>query len=265
MIEKREPDVRGDDPIVLRAEELDVGYGKLRAARSLDLHVAAGEVVSLIGANGVGKTTTLLTLAGELPALGGRVRWEGRPITEPLHVRARRGLAFIPEERSVVATMSVRDNLRLGGVSTSDAIAIFPELGPLIGRRAGLLSGGEQQMLTLARALARSPKAVIVDELSLGLAPLVAERLVQALRDVAAGGVAVLVVEQNLGRTLALSDRFYLMRGGRIKLSARSADYRERTDELEQLLVGAAMNLENPDNPENPGTRESLEPQGSER
>lgn len=256
MIEEREAAVRGDDTIVLQAEDLDVGYGKLRAARSLDLHVAAGEVVSLIGANGVGKTTTLLTLAGELPALGGRVRWEGRPTTEPLHVRARRGLAFIPEEKSVVATMSVKDNLRLGGVSASDAIAIFPELGPLVGRRAGLLSGGEQQMLTLARALARSPKAVIVDELSLGLAPLVAERLVQALRDVAAKGVAVLVVEQNLWRTLALSDRFYLMREGRIKLSAKSADYRERTDELEQMLVGAATN---------PDTREPSEPRGSER
>jgi branched-chain amino acid transport system ATP-binding protein len=230
----------GTDEIVVQAEDLDVGYGQLVAARSLDLQVAAGEVVALIGANGVGKTSTLLTLVGELPALGGQVRWRGKRTTDGLHVRARRGLAFIPEDRSVVMGLSVRDNLRLGGVSADSAVAIFPELGRLLGRRAGLLSGGEQQMLTLARALSRSPKAVIVDELSLGLAPIIADRLMLALRDAASNGVAVLVVEQNLARALMLADRFYLMRDGRIKLRAKSADYRERLDELEEMLVGPA-------------------------
>jgi branched-chain amino acid transport system ATP-binding protein len=228
------------DKIVLQAENLDAGYGKLIAARSLDLRVAAGEIVALIGPNGAGKTTTLLTLAGDLPALGGTVRWHGKPTTDALHVRARRGLSFIPEERSVVMSLSVRDNLRLGGVSVTEAVAIFPPLGQLLGRRAGLLSGGEQQMLALARALGRSPDAVVVDELSLGLAPIIADRLLDKLRDAAARGVAVLVVEQNLDRALRLADRFYLMRAGRIQLSAPAADYRNRIDELEEMLVSPA-------------------------
>jgi branched-chain amino acid transport system ATP-binding protein len=234
------PNVSGSDEIVLQAEDLDVGYGKLIAARSLNLQVKAGEVVALIGPNGVGKTTTLLTLAGDLPALGGKVLWHGQPTTDALHLRARRGLAFIPEERSVVMSLSVRDNLRLGGVSAVDSVAIFPPLGPLLGRRAGLLSGGEQQMLALARALARSPDAVVVDELSLGLAPIVADRLVDKLREAAAKGVAVLVVEQNLARALRLADRFYLMRAGQIELSATAADYRAHIDELEEMLVSSA-------------------------
>jgi branched-chain amino acid transport system ATP-binding protein len=224
--------------VVLQTARLDVGYGSLVAARALDLHLAQGEVVALIGANGVGKTSTLLTLAGEIPALGGQVLWDGRPTADPLHVMARKGLAFIPDEKSVVASMSVKDNLRLGRASPEEAVELFPELGPLLGRRAGLLSGGEQQILSLARALVRSPRAVIVDELSLGLAPMVAGRLVEALRRAAAEGAAVLVVEQNLRRALALADRFYLMRGGRVELSADSKDYRDRVDELERMLVG---------------------------
>ncbi|WP_329410454.1 ATP-binding cassette domain-containing protein [Nocardia vinacea] len=225
--------------VVVRATQLDVGYGKLKAARGLDLYVSAGEVVALLGANGVGKTTTLLTLTGEIPALGGQVFWEGSATTDPLHILARNGMAFIPDEKSVVASMTTRDNLRLGGASPAAAVELFPELGPLLRRRAGLLSGGEQQILALARALVRSPRAVIVDELSLGLAPIVADRLVRALRSAAADGVAVLVVEQNLRRALALADRFYLMREGRIQLAGVSAEYRDRTDELEQMLVGA--------------------------
>jgi branched-chain amino acid transport system ATP-binding protein len=238
MLETMTGSVVSNAETVLRTDNLDVGYGKLKAARALELHVAAGEVVALIGANGVGKTTTLLTLAGVIPALGGRVLWQGLPTTDPLHVMARKGLAFIPEEKSVVPSLSVKDNLRLGGASPAAAVELFPELGRLLGRKAGLLSGGEQQILALARALVRLPRAVIVDELSLGLAPIVADRLVQALRQAAADRVAVLVVEQNLRRALALADRFYLMRGGRIELCADADDFRDRVDELERMLVG---------------------------
>jgi branched-chain amino acid transport system ATP-binding protein len=224
---------------VIECRELDVGYGALTAARSLSLMVGRGEVVALVGPNGAGKTTLLLTLVGELPALRGEVLWLGEPTTAALHVRARRGLAFIPEQKSLVMGLSVRNNLRLASAPEETVISLFPELAPLLNRRAGLLSGGEQQMVTLGRALARSPKAVIVDELSQGLAPLVAERLVAALRDAASNGVAVLVVEQNLTRALTLSDRFYLLRQGRIVLSDAADSYRSRITELAELLVAA--------------------------
>jgi ABC-type branched-subunit amino acid transport system ATPase component len=182
-----------------------------------------------------------LTLAGELPALAGSVSWLGETTTAPLHVRVRDGLAFVPEERILVMSLSVRENLKLGGVVPNAAVGLFAELGPLLDRRAGLLSGGEQQMLTLARALGRRPKAIIVDELSLGLAPQVAERLGQALRQAAESGLAVLVVEQNLRRAIEMSDRFYFMRYGHPIESRRSADYVDRADELAALLVPASL------------------------
>jgi branched-chain amino acid transport system ATP-binding protein len=224
---------------VIECLDLDVGYGALTAGRSLNLKVHAGEVVALIGPNGAGKTTTLLTMVGELAPLAGEVHWLGEPIHESLHRRARRGIAFLPEEKSLVMGLSVRNNLRLASASEETVLSLFPELGPLMDRRAGLLSGGEQQMLSLGRALARSPKAVIVDELSLGLAPLVADRLVVALRAAAASGVCVLVVEQNLTRALKLADRFYLLRQGRIVLSDTADSYRGRVEELAGMLVAA--------------------------
>jgi branched-chain amino acid transport system ATP-binding protein len=224
---------------VIECRDLNVGYGALTAARSLNLTVGRGEVVSLVGPNGAGKTTLLLTLVGELPALQGEVLWLGESTTAPLHVRARRGLAFLPEQKSLVMGLSLRNNLRLASAPEESVLSLFPELSPLLNRRAGLLSGGEQQMVTLGRALARSPKAVIVDELSLGLAPLVSDRLVVALREAASKGVAVLVVEQNLTRALALSDRFYLLRQGRIVLSDTADSYRSRITELAEMLVAA--------------------------
>jgi branched-chain amino acid transport system ATP-binding protein len=222
---------------VIACEDLSVGYGDLRAVTSINLNVAAGEVVALIGANGVGKTTTLLTLVGELPPLGGVVLWEGRPTNAPLHVRVRKGLAFIPEDKVIVSDLSVQDNLKAGSAPEDKALALFPELTRLLSRKAGLLSGGEKQMLTLATALAREPKAIIVDELSLGLAPLVAERLARALRHAADHGLAVLVVEQNLRRVLSLSDRFYVIRRGSIELDGSSAAYVNRIEELANLLI----------------------------
>ena len=138
---------------LLAAHGLHAGYGDLAAVRDLDLSVEAGEVVALIGPNGAGKTTTLLTLAGELPPLGGEVWWAGRVVTArraPLYRRAREGLAFVPEERAVIPVLSTGANLRLGRGAVADAVAFFPELERLLRRRAGLLSGGEQQMLSLA-------------------------------------------------------------------------------------------------------------------
>lgn len=223
--------------MLIHCEDLDVGYGDLKAGRSINIRVSRGEVVALIGPNGAGKTTTLLTLVGELPSLGGRVFWEGKVTRAPLHVLVRKGLAFISEKKVIVSNLSVRDNLKIGHAPEKRSLELFPELEPLLSRRAGLLSGGEQQILSLARALARNPTVVIVDELSLGLAPLVAERLAMSLRAAAQRGAAVLVVEQNLRQALALSDRFYVMRQGEVTHSVASTTYRDRIDDLTEMLL----------------------------
>jgi branched-chain amino acid transport system ATP-binding protein len=157
----------------------------MAVVRDLDLRVEAGEVVALIGPNGAGKTTTLLTLAGELAPLSGEVVFRGAATKAALFRRARRGMGFVTEERSVFMALTAEENLRIAGVSAADAVAVFPELAPLMQRTAGLLSGGEQQMLTLARSVARDPKLLLIDELSLGLAPLIVRRLLDTVRRVA--------------------------------------------------------------------------------
>ena len=168
--------------VALEARGLSAGYGDLAAVRDLDLALHTGEIIAIFGPNGAGKTTTLLTLAGALPPLKGDVLWRGQRTTRPLHRRVRDGMGFVPEERSVVSSLSTLDNLRLGLGTVEDALRLFPQLEPLLNRPAGLLSGGEQQMLTLGRALALLPAALLVDELSLGLAPVVVEHLLDTLR-----------------------------------------------------------------------------------
>jgi len=200
---------------VLELVGVTAGYGDLAAVRGIDLAVHAGEIVALFGANGAGKTTTLLATVGLLPRTAGTVRWLGTPTSAPLHRLARKGLAFVPEERSIVSGLTVRDNLRLGRGSVPAALRHFPELEGLLDRRAGLCSGGEQQMLSLGRALAGSPRVLLVDELSLGLAPLVVTRLLAALRRAAdADGLAVLLVEQQARRALTTADRWCLLSNG---------------------------------------------------
>jgi branched-chain amino acid transport system ATP-binding protein len=211
--------------VLLACRGLDAGYGGIAVVRGLDLSVAAGEVVALIGPNGAGKTTTLLTLAGDLAPISGDVTWLGQDKPQPLFRRARQGLALVTEERSVFMQLNVSDNLRIGGVSEADAVTLFPELGPLMRRTAGLLSGGEQQMLTLARALGRRPTVLLADELSLGLGPIVVERLLQAVRAVASErGVGVLLVEQHVHQALGIADRVYVMQRGRVVLTGRPAE-----------------------------------------
>jgi branched-chain amino acid transport system ATP-binding protein len=208
---------------LLEARALYAGYRDLAAARNINLKLHRGEIVALLGPNGAGKTTTLMTLAGALPTLGGEVRWKGQKVDSPLFKRVRAGMGFISEERSVITKLSVRDNLLLGRGDAEVALALFPQLRPILRRRAGLLSGGEQQMLTLARCLASKPSAVLVDELSLGLAPIAVQKLLQALRGAALQtGTAVLLVEQQVQRALAVSDRWYLLRHGSIEASGES-------------------------------------------
>jgi branched-chain amino acid transport system ATP-binding protein len=206
--------IREQPAIVLQVSELVAGYGDLAAVRGLNLELRAGEVVALLGPNGAGKTTTLLTLAGELPKIGGEVNYMGHPFSGPLHKRVRRGLGFVPEERSVFMNLSVADNLKISDCA-DQAVVLFPELKSLLGRRAGLLSGGQQQMLALGRALAMRPKMLFIDELSVGLAPLVVDRLLDAVTAAAhEAGTAVLLVEQQARRALRVADRWYLLRRG---------------------------------------------------
>jgi branched-chain amino acid transport system ATP-binding protein len=228
-----------DEPTI-ECRGLSAGYGKMAVVRDLDLHVAAGEVVALLGANGAGKTTTLLALAGELPPLAGEVRLHGKPTTAPLHARCRDGLSYLTEERSVIMSLTAHENLRLAGVDPEVALELFPELRPLLKRTAGLLSGGEQQMLSLARALGRGPRVLLADELSLGLAPLVVERLLTSVRRAADEvGVAVLLVEQHVRQALAYADRVYVMERGRVTLSGPVAEVKAQIEDIEAAYLSA--------------------------
>jgi branched-chain amino acid transport system ATP-binding protein len=230
-------------PVLLEAVGLSCGYGALPVIRELDLTVRSGEVVALIGANGAGKTTTLLALAGELGLTSGEVRIGGSRTTDPLHVRSRRGLAFVPDERSVIPSLSTMDNLRLGPGRVSHALDLFPELKPLLKRPAGLLSGGEQQILTLARALASSPKVLLADEISLGLAPLITARILRAVREAADRGVAVLIVEQHLRAALSVSDYGYVLRRGSVAIHGRASDLSARMSEIEDTYLATSQEL----------------------
>lgn len=227
---------------MIETRQLTVGYRGNAVVSNLNLQVGSGEIVALLGRNGAGKTTTINTLAGRIPAISGEVVLDGRPTREPLHSRARRGVGLITEERAVIRRLSVMDNLRLGRVKPATAFELFPELEPLRRKRAGLLSGGEQQMLVLARCIASSPRLLLVDELSFGLAPLVVERLGRALKLAAADrGAAVLLVEQHAKIALSLADRAYVIGRGRIEAEGTTAELLDRWDEIEASYLSAAV------------------------
>ena len=175
------------------------------------------------------------------PPIAGDVVFRGAKTRAPLFKRARRGLGFVTEERSVFMALTAEENLRIAGVSRADAIDLFPELLPLMRRTAGLLSGGEQQMLTLARAVARDPKLLLVDELSLGLAPVIVKRLLQTVRRVASErGAGILLVEQHVRQALDIADRVYVMQRGRIVISGPADEVRGRIDEIEATYLSAS-------------------------
>ncbi len=223
---------------VLEYDGVSAGYSGAAVCRDLNLTVRAGEVVALIGANGAGKSTTMLTAAGELAPISGSVRVLDQPKRMSLAQLSKRGLSYVTEERSVIMGLTTAENLRLAGVSADDACAIFPELRRLLRRQAGLLSGGEQQMLTLARALARKPKLLLADELSLGLAPQIVARLLEVVRDAATtDGVGVLLVEQHVRQVLEVADRVYVMRRGRVILEGPAADIAADLDAVQRAYL----------------------------
>lgn len=200
------------------------GYGSVEIVRNLSMTVRAGEVVALLGANGAGKTTTLLGIAGVLNCSHGSVSWLGRDRRAPLHTRVRNGLGFVPSDQAITPQLTVQENLRIGRGGMAGALELFPELKPLLRRRAGLLSGGEQKMLSLGRVVAARPKLLLVDEISLGLAPMAVGRLLQAIRECAADDMGVVLVEQQARLALKVSDRAYVMRRGEVAMEGTSAE-----------------------------------------
>jgi branched-chain amino acid transport system ATP-binding protein len=231
---------------LLAVRDLDAGYLGIPAVRGLSLELHAGEVVALLGPNGAGKTTTLSTIAGLLRPLAGEVVFDGRPVGGIAADRlAREGLSLVPEDRALFFDLTARENLRLASrgesMSESEVLEMLPELEKCLGRKAGVLSGGEQQMLSLARGLMSRPRLLLVDEMSLGLAPVIVERLMPVLRRIAAElGTAVMFVEQHVPQALELADRAYVMVSGSIVLQGSAAELRQDRELLEASYLGVA-------------------------
>ncbi|HJQ05485.1 MAG TPA: ATP-binding cassette domain-containing protein [Nocardioides sp.] len=225
----------------VQARGLTAGYAGTPAVVNLDLEVDAGEVFALLGANGAGKTTTLLALAGELATMAGTVEVLGDKRRRRLHQRARAGVGFLTEERCVFTQMSGWDNIRLGRCKADGVLEIFPELEPHLSKPAGLLSGGQQQMLALGRILASKPKVLLADELSLGLAPLVVARLLEALRAAADSGVAVVLVEQHVHKALEIADRGCVLRRGRVMLTGTAQELVDDIDSISSHYLAGAL------------------------
>lgn len=223
---------------VIEARRLNAGYGSVVVVDELDLRVERGEVVALLGPNGAGKTTTLLTLAGELPALGGEVRLFGQDAKSlPLYKRARAGLGLITEERTVLMNLTVAENLRVNRGDPDRACELFPELIPHMKRKVAMLSGGQQQILALARAFSRNATALLADELSLGLAPLLVNRLLSAVRTIADQGTGVLLVEQHIHKALELADRAYVLVQGKVQISGTASELRGRMADIQDSYL----------------------------
>jgi branched-chain amino acid transport system ATP-binding protein len=231
-----------EPPLIL--DGLTSGYDKVPVIRDLSLYVSEGEVVALLGPNGVGKTTTLLTVSGIVPLLGGTVRVLGRPVNSKRpHLMARRGLAHVPEDRSLFSGLTVAENLLLGSTGrrpdTSFVFECFPPLREVQTRRAGLLSGGEQQMLVLGRALMGQPRVLLVDEMSLGLAPAIVERIAPILRTLAREhGLAVLAVEQQADVALGVADRGYILSHNAVPIEGKASDLMDLREVIEASYLG---------------------------
>jgi len=217
---------------LLEVRGLEVRYGGIRAVKGIDLEIGAGEMVCLIGANGAGKSSTLRAISGLVPTAPGAVRFGGSDLAgAPAFRRARAGLVMVPEGRGVFAQLTVEENLAMGSYLRADreigsdrarVFGLFPQLQERRDQTAGTLSGGEQQMLAIGRALMSRPKLLALDEPSMGLAPIVAQKIFEVIRDINRAGVTVLLVEQNARAALALAARAYVMESGTITLSGEA-------------------------------------------
>ncbi len=236
----------GGRPILaLSVQMLVAGWGGVPAVRDLSLEVSPGEVVALLGPNGAGKSTTLLTIVGILKPLGGKIFLMGEPLDGLApHQVARRGLALLTDDRSIFFQLTVAENLRLhrhrrSQVKQSDVLGWFPALKPLLKRKAGLLSGGEQQMLALGCKLISDPKLLMIDEMSMGLAPIVVNRLLEFIRSIAdEADTAVLLVEQHVHAALSISDRANVLSHGELALTGTVEELAQRPEVLEASYFG---------------------------
>jgi branched-chain amino acid transport system ATP-binding protein len=220
---------------ILEVRDLEAGYGPIRALDHVSLDVEDGELVALIGANGAGKTTLLMAISGVVPSRGGSIRFAGSPLmaVKP-HEVMRLGIGHAPEGRRIFPRLTVRENLELGGFTQTDraklsrdideACGLFPVLGERMDQLGGTLSGGEQQMLAIARALVGHPRLLLLDEPSLGLAPLVVAKVFEVIASLSARGISVLLVEQNARAALKLAHRGYVLETGRITLTGGGAE-----------------------------------------
>lgn len=220
---------------LLEVEDLRVAYGKIEAVKGISFKVEAGEVVTLIGTNGAGKTTTLRTLSGLLQPLAGQIKFDGRTLNKiPAHKIVSLGLAHSPEGRHIFPRMTIEDNLRLGAYLRNDregiekdiqrAYDLFPILGERHKQAAGTLSGGEQQMLAMGRALMSQPKLLMLDEPSMGLSPIMMQKIMATIQELKSQGTTILLIEQNAQAALSLADHGHVMEVGKIVLSGTGRD-----------------------------------------
>ena len=220
---------------LLEIHNLQVGYGGIQALKGIDMHLAQGELVALIGSNGAGKTTLLKTLAGLLHPSAGKILYAGESMQHcAAHQRVRKGMALVPEGRGVFARLTVHENLQMGAYSRADQhqiaqdlvrmFELFPRLDERKEQLAGTLSGGEQQMVAMARALMSRPKLLMLDEPSMGLAPMMVAKIFDTIRDISAQGVSILLVEQNARLALQIAQRGYVLESGKIALSGAASE-----------------------------------------
>ena len=232
---------------LLSVSALHAGYGSVEVLHGVSLSVAEGEIVTVLGANGAGKSTTLMAICGAVPARQGAIIFAGQPIAQlPAHEIVRRGISQVPEGRRIFPRLTVRDNLELGAFQRQDDIAadlervleLFPILRERAGQLGGTLSGGEQQMLAIARALMARPKLLVLDEPSLGLAPLMVAKIFEVIQAINRSGTTILLVEQNANRALHIAQRGYVLETGRIVLEDTAANLIHNADVKRSYLGG---------------------------
>jgi len=232
--------------IALSTRGLAAGYGKVAVVRDFDLELGRGEVLALLGPNGAGKTTLLLTLSGLLPRMGGEMALLDDPVpsSDPTAMN-RRGLVLVPDDRALFTGLTTRENLKLGSsrssVSVDEVLDLFPALRARLDIRAGSLSGGEQQMLAMARGLAQGPKVLLIDELSMGLAPIIVQQLLPTVRKAAdATGAAVILVEQHVQMALSIADQAIVIVHGETVLRASGQELLSDLSQLENAYLGVS-------------------------
>ena len=235
-------------PAMLQLENISTHYGAICAVDSVSLHVNQGEIVSLIGSNGAGKTSLLMTLCGNPRASSGRISFEGEDITQlPSHHIMRKGIAVSPEGRRIFSDLTVTDNLKMGGffldkpqieAGIEHVFGLFPRLRERAHQRAGTMSGGEQQMLAIGRALMSKPRLLLLDEPTLGLAPLIIAQIFEIIQTIRAAGVTVFLVEQNANRALQIADRGYVLETGKVVLEDTGANLLTN-DAVRRAYLGA--------------------------